>query len=65
MPWVDKKSSKHECALQRTLPSPQDAYNSGAALGSVYMCDLDDCDRQWVLMESQLDGLYWREKNTP
>lgn len=65
MPWVNKRTRQHECILQETLPDPRAAYDSGAGLGSVYKCDLDDCDRQWVLSDSQMDGLYWREKNTP
>jgi hypothetical protein len=45
--------------LEKTVPNPKEAYEQGAALGSLYKCDLDTCNRVWVLRDSQREGIYW------
>lgn len=52
MAWLKKIARQHDCIGLGGVPSPLEAYGYGADFGSVYSCDLDDCNRLWKLSDT-------------
>lgn len=53
MGWIRQQKNKHVC--QR--PKLDDLIQPFP--GDVWECD--HCSKQWVVLEHQIDGLYWME----
>lgn len=53
MGWIKRQKDQHVC------PKPELDEVDEVYPGDVWQCDSEDCERQWIVKDHQIYGLYW------